>query len=342
MLCAYKQWGKKYTIIRNKKNIDELVSAGCINLFINGGEPFLREDIVDIFNYATEKGLLISVSSNGLVINEEILLKIKSNNLKLFQISVDGTEDIHNKIRRRQDSYHNAIKALKLASKILGENTQVVMATTIMRDNIAHIPNMLKLAKECKVDTYCLVPLMASSDDKYVQAEDVTTKEKKELFDKVIEIYEKKYKDAFELSLVVPPALIPSQLKNRKFGHGYVCTFPEMLGIDANQNVAPCDGLLDNKQYLLGNLKQKNIKDITENKIIEDLEKIDFNELTGVCSICKYTNICQGGCRVSSFNKFGNFICPDSICQEMYEEGLFPYDSIDVTKEYKPLRKGRV
>jgi len=26
----------------------------------------------------------------------------------------------------------------------------------------------------------------------------------------------------------------------------------------------------------------------------------------------------------------------------MYEEGLFPYDSIDVTKEYKPLRKGRV
>ena len=325
-----------------KKIIDELVSAGCINLFINGGEPFLREDIVDIFNYATEKGLLISVSSNGLVINEEILLKIKSNNLKLFQISVDGTEDIHNKIRRRQDSYHNAIKALKLASKILGENTQVVMATTIMRDNIAHIPNMLKLAKECKVDTYCLVPLMASSDDKYVQAEDVTTKEKKELFDKVIEIYEKKYKDAFELSLVVPPALIPSQLKNRKFGHGYVCTFPEMLGIDANQNVAPCDGLLDNKQYLLGNLKQKNIKDITENKIIEDLEKIDFNELTGVCSICKYTNICQGGCRVSSFNKFGNFICPDSICQEMYEEGLFPYDSIDVTKEYKPLRKGRV
>lgn len=325
-----------------KKIIDELVSAGCINLFINGGEPFLREDIVDIFNYATEKGLLISVSSNGLVINEEILLKIKSNNLKLFQISVDGTEDIHNKIRRRQDSYHNAIKALKLASKILGENTQVVMATTIMRDNIAHIPNMLKLAKKCKVDTYCLVPLMASSDDKYVQAEDVTTKEKKELFDKVIEIYEKKYKDAFELSLVVPPALIPSQLKNRKFGHGYVCTFPEMLGIDANQNVAPCDGLLDNKQYLLGNLKQKNIKDITENKIIEDLEKIDFNELTGVCSICKYTNICQGGCRVSSFNKFGNFICPDSICQEMYEEGLFPYDSIDVTKEYKPLRKGRV
>ena len=60
-----------------KKIIDELVSAGCINLFINGGEPFLREDIVDIFNYATEKGLLISVSSNGLVINEEILLKIK-------------------------------------------------------------------------------------------------------------------------------------------------------------------------------------------------------------------------------------------------------------------------
>lgn len=321
-----------------KKIIDDLSNAGCMNLFINGGEPFLRDDIVEIFNYAMNKGLLISVSSNGQVINEKILSEIKSKNLKLFQVSVDGTEQIHNNIRRA-DSYKNAIRALKLASKILDKNTQIVMATTIMKDNIEHIPEMLKLAKECKVDTYCLVPLMSSSDDKYVQAEDITAKEKKELFDKVVDIYEKKYQNDFELSLVVPPALIPKELKNRKFGHGYVCTFPEMLGIDANQNVAPCDGLLDNQNFLLGNIKEKNINNITDNEIMKELENIEWGDLTGVCSICKYTNTCQGGCRVSSFNKFGNFICPDSICQEMYEEGLFPYDSIDITKEYKPLKK---
>ena len=322
-----------------KKIIDELVEVGCMNLFINGGEPFIRSDITEIFNYASNKGLMISVSSNGFVINEQILKDIKSDNLKLFQVSVDGTEEVHNRIRRKKDSYKNAIRSLKLASKIFDERTQVVMATTIMRDNIEHIPDMLKLAKECKVDTYCLVPLMASSDDKYVEAEDVSAKEKDDLIKQVVNIYTKKYSKDFELSLVVPPGLIPKEIKDRKFGHGYVCTFPEMLGIDTDGKVAPCDGLLDNKEFILGNLKENKLSEITNNDIIEQLEENDYNKLTGVCSICKYSNICQGGCRVSSYNKFGNFICPDSICQEMYEEGLFPYDSIDIKKEYKTLNK---
>lgn len=321
-----------------KKIIDDFAANGGLNLFINGGEPFIREDICEIFKYAYSKSLMVSVSSNGLKINKEILEKIKSPNLKLFQISIDGNKEIHNKIRGNEKSYESAIRALKLAKEILSK-TQVVMATTIMKDNLDDICNMLKLAKECKVDTYCVVPLMPSSEHKYDQEEIITAKQKHNVIEELTSKYLENYEDDFELSIVVPPALIPDKIRDKKFGKGYLCTFPEMLGIDSNGKVAPCDGLLDNEEFELGNLTSEKISDVIDNKIIKQLENIDYNDLVGVCSICKFSKICQGGCRVSSYNKYGNFLCPDSICQEMYEEGYFPESSIDKEKEYKEIIK---
>ncbi len=282
---------------------------------------------------------MVSVSSNGLKINEDILNKIKSPNLKLFQISVDGNEEIHNEIRQNNNSYKSALKALKYAKSIL-KDTQVVMATTVMRDNLNYICNMLEVAKNCNVDTYCVVPLMPSSDHKYNQSEIITAKEKNDIIRELTKRYLKSYKEFFELSIVVPPALIPEELRNTKFGNGYLCTFPEMLGIDTDGKVAPCDGLLENKKFELGNLCEENIANVVNSSIIQELENIKYTDLVGVCSICKYSKICQGGCRVSSYNKYGNFLCPDSICQEMYEEGYFPSSSIDKNKKYKKIIEG--
>lgn len=282
---------------------------------------------------------MVSVSSNGLKITEELLKNIKSSNLKLFQISVDGNKKIHNNIRKNNNSYNAALKALKLATSIL-EDTQIVMATTIMKDNLNDICDMLKIAKECKVNTYCVVPLMPSSDHKYDNNEIITPKEKHKIIKNLTKEYLKTYKDYFDLSIVVPPALIPEELRNTRFGNGYLCTFPEMLGIDVDGKVAPCDGLLENKKFELGNLLNEDILKVLDNRIVKKIENIQYNNLLGICSICKFSNICQGGCRVSSYNKYNNFLCPDSICQEMYEAGYFPISSIDKNKKYKELIRG--
>ena len=135
----------------------------------------------------------------------------------------------------------------------------------------------------------------------------------------------------------VPPALVPKELKDLKFGGGYLCTFPEMLGIDSNGNVAPCDGLLDNKDFNLGNILSNDLENILNNEKISNLLSINYNNLRGVCSICKYVEKCQGGCRVSSLNNYGNFLCPDSLCQAFYSSDVFPIESIDKSKVYNPI-----
>jgi len=45
---------------------------------IGGGEPFLRKDILKILEYLHKKGMMITISTNGSLLNNEILKEAKN------------------------------------------------------------------------------------------------------------------------------------------------------------------------------------------------------------------------------------------------------------------------
>ena len=53
--------------------LDEITDAGCLNLLITGGDPLLRDDFPIIYKHAKEKGLLVSVFTNGTLITKRVL-----------------------------------------------------------------------------------------------------------------------------------------------------------------------------------------------------------------------------------------------------------------------------
>ena len=52
--------------------LDELVDLGCFWILYTGGEIFARKDFLEIYTYAKKKGFLITLFTNGTVINEQI------------------------------------------------------------------------------------------------------------------------------------------------------------------------------------------------------------------------------------------------------------------------------
>src|SRR4030042_3273966 len=44
--------------------IDQIVDEGCLWLLLTGGEPFIRQDFLDIYTYAKKKGMLITIFTN--------------------------------------------------------------------------------------------------------------------------------------------------------------------------------------------------------------------------------------------------------------------------------------
>jgi radical SAM protein with 4Fe4S-binding SPASM domain len=52
--------------------LDELVEAGCLWILYSGGEIFARKDFLDIYTEAKKRGFLITLFTNGILINERI------------------------------------------------------------------------------------------------------------------------------------------------------------------------------------------------------------------------------------------------------------------------------
>ena len=64
--------GEELTLGEYRRILDEIAAAGCLWLLLTGGEIFIRKDFLDIYTYARQKGFLITLFTNGTLIDHEV------------------------------------------------------------------------------------------------------------------------------------------------------------------------------------------------------------------------------------------------------------------------------
>ncbi len=128
------------------KLIKEMNTHGMLRVGFTGGEPLVRKGIDQIIQASKDNNLMISLTTNGWFVKKySDVLK----NVSLLNISLDGTEETHDFIRRKKGSFAKAIEAVKIAK---ANNIPVLVNTTVMSANIDNIPEMNKLIKELNVN----------------------------------------------------------------------------------------------------------------------------------------------------------------------------------------------
>ncbi len=123
---------------------------------ITGGEPFLRDDLVEIVNAI--KAPLVTIATNGLMPGraaEFVKKMIKINHLKELGISVsiDAIGKLNDKIRGVPHSYEKSIETIKSLKKLQKKNKKLLIgiSNTISKSNIDDVLKIHKLAKELNV-----------------------------------------------------------------------------------------------------------------------------------------------------------------------------------------------
>jgi len=139
----------------------------CVVLF-TGGEVFLRKDIFHLFDYSVAKGLKVEVVSNGALIDKELAFKIISSGLQNIAISLDGEkEDTHDRIREK-GAFKKAIGAitnLVQAKKEILKGPQISVWTTIMKENISELFDIIALVNSLGVECLVYHPVIVAQDD---------------------------------------------------------------------------------------------------------------------------------------------------------------------------------
>ena len=52
--------------------VDQMAALNVFQVNVGGGEPFVREDFLDLVSYAHAKGLVTCVSTNGMLIDQTL------------------------------------------------------------------------------------------------------------------------------------------------------------------------------------------------------------------------------------------------------------------------------
>ena len=97
------------------KVLDELVEMGCFWLLYTGGEIFARKDFLEIYTYAKKKGFLITLFTNGTIINEQIADYLVEWPPFAIEITLYGrTRETYEALTAIPGSYDRCLHAIKL------------------------------------------------------------------------------------------------------------------------------------------------------------------------------------------------------------------------------------
>jgi uncharacterized protein len=139
-----------------KNRLDQGLKELRISWF--GGEPLLAKNVVlEISEFATD---LVSqypslsydsaMTTNGYLLDIDMLEKLTRLGVRDFQISFDGTPDVHDKTRLRADGAgtFNTIWANLLKAKKSDFNFQVMLRIHVTPDNLAVLPSLIDMVKK--------------------------------------------------------------------------------------------------------------------------------------------------------------------------------------------------
>jgi len=97
-----------------KMLLEDLAQLGVMEVCFSGGEPLLHPDILSLVALAAEKGFLVRLISNGILLDEDRVVALKRAGLGWCSVSLDGpTSTIHDAFRGYPGCFERAVDGLK-------------------------------------------------------------------------------------------------------------------------------------------------------------------------------------------------------------------------------------
>jgi radical SAM family uncharacterized protein len=128
---------------QEKAVLKQIYNSGAVGVAFEGGEPLLRNDLVDILAFSRSLPLHTSLITNGTLLEsriDEIAPYING----VVYVSLDGLEKTHDAIRGVGGSFRKAVGGISAAK----EKVTVTINTTVMAENVEEIESLVCLAKE--------------------------------------------------------------------------------------------------------------------------------------------------------------------------------------------------
>ncbi len=139
--------------------VDSLADYGVPVLLLSGGEPFMRPDVMDIASRARSRGMGVTFSTNGTLIDGRLAREIARLKVGYVGVSIDGGEKMHDSFRGMEGAYGLAVDAI---GRLLAEGVRTGLRVTLTKANVDALPEIFALVRKMRIPRICLYHLVPS------------------------------------------------------------------------------------------------------------------------------------------------------------------------------------
>ncbi|MFH1407347.1 MAG: radical SAM protein [Candidatus Omnitrophota bacterium] len=144
---------------------------------LSGGEPLLRNDIVDIAGAIKEPSGLpyLILVTNGYLLNRDNYLELRNKGVNQFSVSLDFPDERHDAFRRLKGLFSHLNETIPQLTG-LGHN-DIALNCCITRENFKYIPDILQKAKDWNAAvSFSAYSLLRTNDKNYSITEEADLK----------------------------------------------------------------------------------------------------------------------------------------------------------------------
>ncbi len=148
--------------------------SGMLILLLTGGEPLLRHDFDEIYLECVKMGLLVSVNTNGMLIDDEKIRLFKENPPQRLNITLYGTTvETYGELCGNAGAYEKVMTALK---KLKRAGVNVKLNFSMVPYNKKDAPGVYEIGKELGFPvqpvSYMFPPVRSSGEAVRMTAEE--------------------------------------------------------------------------------------------------------------------------------------------------------------------------
>ena len=277
--------------------------------YVTGGEPFLYPGFMELMNYIKQKGCVLSVVTNGVLL-EKNAEEIVRNKWDMILVSFDGPREIHDQCRNFPGAYDTSVNGLlklnEMKRKYRSVKPFVLTSTTISRVSAPFLSQTFEIGSRLNPDLMVVYLSWFTSEaigkahteilEKHLGVTPFTWKSYATEFSvEDASLFQKAISDIKRSKWPFPYLIIPD-LKDGDIPRYYTetskmfgfdkCAAPFlMIDIMPNGDVTTCRDFIDVK---VGNITEKPLLEIWNDKPFVRFRKllIDRGGLLPQCSRC--------------------------------------------------------
>ncbi|MFC2048030.1 radical SAM protein [Chloroflexota bacterium] len=327
-----KQYQAEMDTASGKALIGDLAEFGVPVILFSGGEPVIRDDLLELAQSAIQQGIRVALSSNGTLITDDVALELSEVGFAEVGISLDGMETINDCFRGKRGAYREALEGIRNCIK---HELRVSLRFTITRFNYQEIPAMFSLAEQEGIDRLCFYHLAYSGRGSKLIQEDIDQTQTRQVVDTICQLTEDLHnrglpKEVLTVANHADGVYLYLKLKQRNPERAQLVY--DLLQRNGGNNSGVKIGAVDPAgnvhpdqfwwHYSAGNVLERKFGDIwkdTSDSLMRGL-KDRKNLLKGQCGSCHYLDICNGNLRERAEAVYGDVWAEDPACYLTDEE----------------------